>query len=179
MGKLIVQTGKLAGKQLAVPTKEVLIGRDECCYIRMGSPEISRKHCSLRSTPEGILVEDLGSSNGTLVNDVRISGPTVLKGGDVLRVGPALFLVDGPKVATAKIDDDVVDWLNDGDSKTDMLSGDDTAIFKQPAKSTERSPITPPIAAKPKRVFKSVAEEAQYIIALYREQELLKSEGEK
>src|SRR5215213_3710817 len=117
MGKLIIQSGKLAGKQLAVPMKEVLIGRDEGCYIRMGSPEISRQHCSLRSTSEGILVEDLGSSNGTHVNDVRISGPTILKSGDLLRVGPAIFQVDGPKRVQPKLDDDVVDWLTDGDSK--------------------------------------------------------------
>jgi pSer/pThr/pTyr-binding forkhead associated (FHA) protein len=178
MGKLIIQSGKLAGKQLAVPMKEVLIGRDEGCYIRMGSPEISRKHCSLRSTPEGIQVVDLGSANGTLVNDVRIAGPTILKGGDLLRVGPALFLVDGPKPAQPKLDDDVVDWLNDGDSKTDLLSDEDTAIHKLPVRSPERQVITPPVQHKPKRVFKTVAEEAQYIIALYREQQLLKAEGE-
>ncbi len=186
MAKLIVQTGKLAGKQLAVPTKEVLIGRDEGCYIRMGSPEISRKHCSLRSTAEGILVQDLGSSNGTLVNDVRISGPTVLKAGDELRVGPAIFLVDGPKPAH-KLDDDVVDWLNDGDSKTDMLGDDDTAIHKISGAKSESKPAahdgipTHPTypSHKPKRVFKTVAEEAQYIIALYHEQQLLKAEGEK
>ncbi len=182
MGKLIVQTGKLAGKQLAVPSKEVLIGRDEGCYIRMGSPEISRKHCSLRSTADGILVLDLGSSNGTLVNDVRISGPTVLKAGDQLRVGPAVFLVDGPR-PVQKLDDDVVDWLNDGDSKTDMLSDDDTAIHRMPTAKSEPNPTSPPSPSshsshKHKRVFKTVAEEAQYIIALYHEQQLLKAEGE-
>lgn len=177
MAKLIVQTGKLAGKQLAVPSKEVLIGRDEGCYIRMGSPEISRKHCSLRSTSEGILVQDLGSSNGTLVNDKRIAGPTVLKGGDILRVGPAVFLVDGPK-PVPKLEDDVIDWLNDGDSKTGMLSDEDTAIYKSSTSKPEPAPLTPIPAHKPKRVFKTVAEEAQYIIALYREQQLLKAEGE-
>lgn len=175
MAKLIVQTGKLAGKLLVVPTKEVLIGRDEGCYIRMGSPEISRKHCSLRSTPDGILVQDLGSSNGTLVNDSRISGPLLLKGGDRLRVGSAVFVVDGPK-PVQKMDDEVIDWLNDGDSKTGMLNDEDTAIHKASAAKTEHSnPVSAP--HRPRRVFKTVAEEAQYIIALYREQQLLKAEG--
>lgn len=177
MGKLIIQTGKLAGKQLAVPAKEVLIGRDEGCYIRMGSPEISRKHCSLCSTADGIVVEDLGSSNGTYVNDVKITGPTILKGHDLLRVGPATFLVDGPK-PLAKVDDDIVDWLTDGDSKTDMLSDEDTAIHRMtPAKKVEQ-PSVPPPPHKSKRVFKTVAEEAQYVIALYQEQQLLKAQGE-
>lgn len=177
MGKLIIQTGKLAGKQLVVPAKEVLIGRDEGCYIRMGSPEISRKHCSLCSTADGIVVEDLGSSNGTYVNDVKITGPTILKGHDLLRVGPAIFLVDGPK-PLAKVDDDVVDWLTDGDSKTNMISDEDTAVHKMlPAKNADQ-PSVPPPPHKAKRVFKTVAEEAQYVIALYQEQQLLKAQGE-
>jgi predicted component of type VI protein secretion system len=177
MAKLIIQTGKLAGKHLTVPSKEVLIGRDEGCYIRMGSPDISRRHCSLRATSEGILVEDLGSSNGTYVNDLRITKPTVLKGRDILRVGPAVFLVDGPKSPTSRIDDDVFDWLTDGDSKTGMVADGDTAIHKLPGtKADEAHPIVPPPVHKPKRVFKTVAEEAQYIIALYQEQQLLKAQ---
>lgn len=176
MGKLIIQTGKLAGKQLVVPAKEVLIGRDEGCYIRMGSPDISRKHCTLRSTADGIVVEDLGSSNGTFVNDVKIAGPTILKGHDLLRVGPAIFMVEGPKSA-AKVEDDVVDWLSDGDSKTGMMSDEDTAVHSM-STSTKHQPAIAPPPHKPKRVFKTVAEEAQYVIALYQEQQLLKAQGE-
>lgn len=176
MAKLIIQTGKLAGKQLAVPMKEVLIGRDEGCYIRMGSADISRKHCSLRSTADGILVEDLGSSNGTYINDIRIDGPTILKGGDKLRVGPAIFEVDGPKPLLPKLDDDIVDWLNDGDSKTGLASDEDTAIHKLPMKSELAKTTIPPPPHKPKRVFKTVAEEAQYVINLYHEQQLAKAQ---
>ena len=180
MAKLIIQTGKLAGKQLVVPSKEVLIGRDEGCYIRMGSPEISRKHCSLRSTPGGIQVTDLGSSNGTWVNDVRIVGPKVLKGGDLLRVGPALFQVDGPKPPPL-LDHDIVDWLTEGDSKTGMVSEEDTAIHKGTGTVTAPAPHPEPphhpvTHSRPKRVFKTVAEEAQYIIALYQEQKALEAE---
>lgn len=180
MAKLIIQTGKLAGKQLVVPSKEVLIGRDEGCYIRMGSPEISRKHCSLRSTPEGIQVTDLGSSNGTWVNDIRIVGATILKGGDLLRVGPALFQVDGPKPPPL-LDHEIADWLTEGDSKTGMVSEEDTAIHK--GAGTVTAPVTPPdpphhgtAHTRAKRVFKTVAEEAQYIIALYHEQKALEAE---
>lgn len=176
MGKLIIQTGKLAGKTLVVPAKVVLIGRDEGCYIRMGSPDISRKHCTLCSTADGIVVEDLGSSNGTFVNDARIAGPTILKGHDLLRVGPAIFLVEGPKPATK--DDDIVDWLTDGDSKTGMLSDEDTAIHSMSKSKPDQPAIVPPIPHKAKRVFKTVAEEAQYVIALYQEQQLLKAQGE-
>jgi pSer/pThr/pTyr-binding forkhead associated (FHA) protein len=180
MAKLIIRTGKLAGKQLVVPSKEVLIGRDEGCYIRMGSLDISRKHCSLRATPEGIRVADLGSSNGTWVNDSKIIGPTILKAGDLLRVGPAIFCVEGPK-PPAIPDADIVDWLTDGDSKTGMTSEDDTAIHKVDsaapvAVAPEPYPLHPPQPVRVKRVFKTVAEEAQYIIALYHEQKALEAE---
>lgn len=181
MAKLVIQTGKLAGKQLAIPSKEVLIGRDEGCYIRMGSPDISRKHCSLRATPEGIRVADLGSANGTWVNDVQIVGPTILKPGDLLRVGPALFQVDGPKPPPIP-DADIADWLTDGDSKTGMTSDEDTAIHKaSPAAvatvaAPAPRPLQPPQPARLKRVFKTIAEEAQYIIALYQEQKALEAE---
>lgn len=182
MAKLVIQTGKLAGKQLAIPSKEVLIGRDEGCYIRMGSPDISRKHCSLRSTPEGIRVADLGSSNGTWVNDAKIVGPTILKSGDLLRVGPALFQVDGPKPSPI-IEMDIANWLTEGDSKTAMVSDEDTAIHRAtPAASVQSEPVPdphplhPPQPIRTKRVFKTVAEEAQYIIALYQEQKALEAE---
>jgi pSer/pThr/pTyr-binding forkhead associated (FHA) protein len=180
MAKLIIQSGKLAGKQLAIPGKEVLIGRDEGCYIRMGSPDISRKHCSLRATPEGIQVTDLGSSNGTWVNDARIVGSIILKVGDQLRVGPAQFLVDGPKPPPVP-EFDIADWLSEGDSKTGMASDEDTAIHKattksSPAGGVDPHPLNPPQAPRPKRVFKTVAEEAQYIIALYQEQKALEAE---
>ncbi len=180
MPKLVIQSGKLAGKQLVIPSKEVLIGRDEGCYIRMGSPEISRKHCSLRTTPEGIRVADLGSSNGTWVNDARIVGPTILKPGDYLRVGPALFQVEGQKLPAIP-DADIADWLTEGDSKSGMASDEDTAIHKMTsvapvAVAPEPRHTPPPAPARTKRVFKTVAEEAQYIIALYQEQKALEAE---
>lgn len=183
MAKLIIETGRLAGKQLVIPTKEMLIGRDEGCFIRMGSPDISRKHCSLRATPEGIRVADLGSSNGTWVNDVKIVEPTILNSGDLLRVGPASFRVDGPKPEPIP-DADIADWLADLDSKTGMNSGEDTAIYKAvPDTAAVATPVAPgprplnsPRLARTKRVFKSVAEEAQYVIALYQELKALEEE---
>lgn len=180
MAKLVIRSGKLAGKQLAIPSKEVLIGRDEGCYIRMGSPDISRKHCSLRATPEGIRVADLGSSNGTWVNDAKIIGPTILKAGDLLRVGPALFQVDGPKPPPIP-ELDIANWLTDGDSKTAMVSDEDTAIHKATPATTAETPsdphpLQPSQPIRTKRVFKTVAEEAQYIIALYQEQKALEAE---
>jgi len=56
-------------------------------------PAMSRLHFRLRATPEGAVVEDLGSSNGTLLNRRRIQGATPVEPGAVLRAGETLFLV--------------------------------------------------------------------------------------
>lgn len=67
-------------------TEPVTIGRDEGDLV-LGDPAASRRHAMVMRTTEGLVIDDLGSSNGTLVNDVRITGPTVLQTGDRIRLG--------------------------------------------------------------------------------------------
>jgi pSer/pThr/pTyr-binding forkhead associated (FHA) protein len=95
MTELIIQSGKHRGKRLALPNAQVIIGRDATCQIRVESEEVSRHHCSLRNAPEGLVVRDLGSRNGTFLNDFRIEAEAVLKPGDTLRVGPMQFQLPG------------------------------------------------------------------------------------
>src|SRR4051812_42254522 len=118
MSLLVIQTGKHKGKQIVVPVKEVLIGRDEGCFIRLFSTDISRQHCALWSTPDGIMVRDLGSSNGTHVNDSRIVGERLLGPGDNLRVGPVEFEVPGARTGDSrvKLDEEIAEWLTDSDT---------------------------------------------------------------
>lgn len=54
---------------LAGPT---VVGRDADCQIRLDQPGLSRHHARLTPTGEGVLVEDMGSTNGTLINEARI-----------------------------------------------------------------------------------------------------------
>lgn len=150
MASLIVQTGKYKGRRVQIPSKDCVIGRDRGCSIRLGSPDISKRHCVVRTTSRGLLVRDLGSHNGTFANDVLVTEPTVLEIGDVLRVGTIPFLVardttketvieeSAPtvRVANAKTtvdrksalaDDDILDWLTDeeGDGKDTTIIGED------------------------------------------------------
>ena len=56
-------------------------------------PHVSKAHCRVSVGDQGgATVEDLGSKNGTFVNDRRIEAPTPLARGDVLRLGGASFL---------------------------------------------------------------------------------------
>ena len=85
--KLIVQNGKQAGKTIPVSAAKFSIGRAEDCQLRVQSNLISRKHCTIL-TEEGVAsVEDCGSTNGTFLNDERITGRHELHSGDRLRVG--------------------------------------------------------------------------------------------
>jgi DNA-binding NtrC family response regulator len=60
------------GKVVAVDVDPVLIGRDEGAQIVLADPEVSSFHCELRGSNEGLLVKDLGSTNGTFIGALRV-----------------------------------------------------------------------------------------------------------
>ena len=88
--KLIVASGKNQGKEIPLPGQQFLIGRGEGCQLRPASERISRKHCAIIVSEGRVIVRDLGSTNGTSVNDERIAGDRELKNGDKLNVGGVL-----------------------------------------------------------------------------------------
>ena len=85
MPTLKVVSGPAAGHQFEVTSEQVL-GR-EGTDITIPDPEISRSHARLRPHTEGIEVHDLGSSNGTFINDVKVTTATVVRSGDRVRFG--------------------------------------------------------------------------------------------
>ncbi len=91
--KLKVLNGAHAGRQLPLKGPKFFIGRSEDCHLRPKSDLISRHHCVLLLDDDCVAVRDLGSRNGTMVNDERIAGEVELKTGDRLQVGPLEFEV--------------------------------------------------------------------------------------
>lgn len=69
------------------------IGRSRDCETRLNLHRISRRHLRLTLDEDKIIVEDLGSTNGTFVNDERLSGPTTLQPGDHLHIADYSFRV--------------------------------------------------------------------------------------
>jgi pSer/pThr/pTyr-binding forkhead associated (FHA) protein len=69
----------------------VVIGRGTDCDVVIQDLKASRRHCQLTRTPEGFLLADLGSRNGTLVNGHRIESATLLKASQTFQIGDTMF----------------------------------------------------------------------------------------
>lgn len=69
-----------------------VIGRQEGCQLRIPVAGVSRAHCEIRVEGGSIVVKDLGSSNGTFVNQERVTEQP-LAPGDLLSLGGQVFLV--------------------------------------------------------------------------------------
>ena len=90
---LIVQNGRCAGTRRPLGTPLTFIGRAEGCDIRLNIEGVDDLHCLIASGPDSLVLRDLGSAQGTLVN----GQPTVhaeLNDGDLVTVGPFQFLVN-------------------------------------------------------------------------------------
>jgi pSer/pThr/pTyr-binding forkhead associated (FHA) protein len=87
-------SGATFGRNFAL-AGTMTIGRQSDCDIPIPADEISRHHARLQVTAAGVMVEDLGSANGTWVNDKRVH-TGMLNSGDELRLDTVRFLLLAP-----------------------------------------------------------------------------------
>ncbi|MCB1588635.1 MAG: FHA domain-containing protein [Xanthomonadales bacterium] len=73
----------------------IVAGRQSECEIHIPSDGISRRHAELKLTADGVMVQDLGSANGTYINDRRVNRE-LLRPGDELRFDTVRFLLLAP-----------------------------------------------------------------------------------
>jgi diguanylate cyclase (GGDEF)-like protein len=99
---LVVLYGPNLGKRFPlVMPGEYTIGRLAEVEIPVDAESVSRRHARIFSGPAGFFVEDLGSTNGSYVNDQRIER-TMLKDGDIIRIGAAILkFLSGQNVESA------------------------------------------------------------------------------
>jgi predicted component of type VI protein secretion system len=103
--RLEVVAGNAAGMSVMVED-ELMIGRHAEGAGRLADDEeISRMHARIALDADGFCaIEDLGSTNGTIVNGLRISAPQPLSVGDTIELGQTTLLVrEVPQVATAAV----------------------------------------------------------------------------
>ncbi len=100
---LRVVGGPNAGAGRALPPGELTIGRDHTCDVCLDDPDLSRRHALVAVTRFGVSVRDLGSTNGTTLEGVRLGqDPVPFKPGALLQVGEStltLAVADDPPVA--------------------------------------------------------------------------------
>ena len=98
---LIVVSGKPEGKVIPLMGPVFRVGRDESCHLRPNSVEVSRKHTEVTISETAVVVTDLGSRNGTLVNGTLLTAPHRLKSGELLKIGPLTFAVSIQETAAS------------------------------------------------------------------------------
>jgi predicted component of type VI protein secretion system len=90
--QLVMRGGPNPGKIFELVQDELTIGRDIGNRIVINDPEVSRKHARLTVQSDGYVIEDLGSTNGTFVNNQRLIGPHMLRPGETIMLGEKISL---------------------------------------------------------------------------------------
>ncbi len=85
--------------------ERMVVGRMNTCDVSVPDKSVSREHARLSRLAGGYLLEDLQSTNGTLVNGYRITEATVVRPGDSLTFGTVEFRMAGPEEEPAVAED--------------------------------------------------------------------------
>jgi hypothetical protein len=102
---LVGQTGPLNGQRWVI-TETMVVGREPSCDIVIPDRRVSRRHARFQHSPDGVLLEDLSSKNGTHYNGRTIRDPILLKDGDIVQVALAQQFIYVSAGATTPLEDD-------------------------------------------------------------------------
>ena len=102
--QLVVVQGKPEGMVIPLASSRYKIGRGEGCQLRPNSDLVSREHAEFSVGADSVVVQDLGSRNGTEVNGKKLAPnqPQTLKSGDLIKVGTLTFAISIAGLPTAK-----------------------------------------------------------------------------
>lgn len=89
---ITAETGPLSGLSYGV-SFPIVLGRSIDCEIAIVSPHVSRRHAYLDLEDEQLYIEDLGSSNGTVINGKKVEGRQALRHEDELRFHDVIFRI--------------------------------------------------------------------------------------
>lgn len=93
--KLQAITGELEGQEVTID-RDMLVGRHQDADLLLQAAEISRRHAAFLLKEDALWVQDLKSSNGTFVNDIRIDQDKLLMDGDIVQFASVKFNVLAP-----------------------------------------------------------------------------------
>lgn len=90
--QLVMTRGPRPGETFPLDEPTLVLGRDPRDAIVIDHPQVSRRHARITRRKDVWVLEDLESTNGTWVNEVRLVGPHVLTNGDVIGLSEAVLL---------------------------------------------------------------------------------------
>jgi FHA domain-containing protein len=91
---LMISQGSQAGLSAELAGGMIMIGRGADCQLILDDDYVSTRHARVVASPNGIYVEDLGSTNGTYVNGQRITAPTTITLADSVRIGKTMLRLE-------------------------------------------------------------------------------------
>ena len=124
--QIIIKKGPNQGRVVELTENEITIGRDASTTLHVEDRGLSRSHARLTRSGSGYSIQDMGSTNGTIVNGKLISGPYTLQNGDIISLGESVDL----------------------EFRKIMTGGDPNATFVMPApKKSDATEVLPSRAA--------------------------------
>lgn len=125
--RLVIRKGPKPGQVFPLVSPSVSIGRDPMSDITLPDPEVSRYHAQLVQTESGYQIQDMGSTNGTFVDDKRL-------GSDALSLVPGMAIRFGSAV--------VLDYLVVTGQEAVMSTVVDTSSDEPPSPAAGSAPPT-------------------------------------
>jgi len=104
--RLVLKTGPNSGQTFPLETGDTIIGRDAAATFVVNDPEVSRRHARISMQGANYIIEDLGSTNGTMVSGQRLAGPYILRPGEIITLGEhtrVLFEMVDPDATVASL----------------------------------------------------------------------------
>jgi hypothetical protein len=150
----------------------MVIGRDPTCEIVIPDRQVSRYHARLMPAPEGVILEDMGSKNGTHCNGQNIQEPVVLQDGDSIQVAVVQLFVFLSSDATVPLE---AGEGSIGEKKRRLhLESRSRRVW------VGKQEVTPPLSAPQFRLLQVLYEQPEKVIsrqdlitAIWRDQEAM------
>ena len=130
MPELVLRSAE-GERRVKMARERTTLGRSRDADIFIPDQWLSRMHAEILLDQGGLMIADLGSKNGTLVNGIRIEGPTPLRKGDEIKLGDNLITVQ---------------WGTDIDDTADEIQAIGTKVFS--ARSLQEAVLRSPSSAE-------------------------------
>jgi predicted component of type VI protein secretion system len=143
---LVMSQGPQPGQTFMLDRDWITVGRDPSNDIVINDPQVSRQHARITRQGQMVIIEDVGSTNGSFANGMRLTGPHVLSNGDVLGLGDSVTLTYYEVGVAAEVAETLVG--HPGGSTAQVDASQEAGAPAPPAAAPAPQPYSqPPIPA--------------------------------